>query len=284
MAPKINLTDPYLMAQFAIDEALRSLVATGADLDHVSALDHFCWPDALPGENNPDFSQKLAALVRSSFGMSEALKVFGIPLISGKDSMKNDYRHEKIKISILPTLLITMLSKTNIANVVSSSFKESGHTVFLIGKKCNNLKHSIWEELFLAQNTVPEINLKKNFKHYHFLSKAIKTKLISAGHDVSEGGLVVTLIEMMMGEKIGFKFSAKLTSAELFSESPGRIVISVPKAKVIEFKNLGEKSEAEIWELGETTATSDFCLPQQNISLEKLNRAYQKLNAARSLC
>jgi phosphoribosylformylglycinamidine synthase len=284
MAPKLNLTDPYLMAQFAIDEALRNLVATGADLNYLCALDNFCWPDSLPGTNNPDFSMKLAALVRSAIGMSDALRAYGVPLISGKDSMKNDYRFEKIKISILPTLLITMLSRTDIKNIVTTPFKKENENIFLVGDLTRELLHSVWSESYLTESNCPEINLEKNFLNYSFLQNAISLGYVSAAHDVSEGGLITTICEMMMGNNLGALLTNPLTNDQLFSESPGKIIISVPVDLSAKFIDLGAKQNATITKLGVTTNKTNLEMPNLNLSINEIKNAYNHLNQGRTLC
>ena len=93
------------MAENAVDEALRNLLAVGAPLEEVAALDNFCWPDPVPSETNPDAEYKMAQLVRACEGLQRLCLAYEMPLVSGKDSMKNDSRIGNEKISIPPTLL-----------------------------------------------------------------------------------------------------------------------------------------------------------------------------------
>ena len=105
------------MAQMAVDEAIRNIVATGADIDQACALDNFCWPNPILSEQVPDGDLKLGQLVRCCEGLYDICTTYGLPLVSGKDSMKNDFRGrngrgEALTISILPTLLVTAMGRS----------------------------------------------------------------------------------------------------------------------------------------------------------------------------
>ena len=97
------------MAQCAVDEAVRAHVALGGDPEQMAALDNFCWPDPVEGPGTPDGAFKLAQLVRACRGLADACRAYQLPLISGKDSMKNDARVGGRKISIRPTLLVSLM-------------------------------------------------------------------------------------------------------------------------------------------------------------------------------
>lgn len=134
--PKYSDIDPYLMAQVVVDEAVRNALAVGAGYgsrESVFALiDNFCWPDPV---GDP---VKTGSLVRACYGMREAALALELPFISGKDSMKNDYRGKlggrEIQISVPPTLLITAIAKvTDIRHARSADFKAVGDFIYLLG-------------------------------------------------------------------------------------------------------------------------------------------------------
>src|SRR5262249_13017209 len=99
LAPRLTSVDPYLMAISAVDEAIRNLVCVGADPSTVSLLDNFCWPDPVESPANKMGKAYLGQLVRSCEGLLDAVKAFEAPLISGKDSMKNDFDDGTIRLS-----------------------------------------------------------------------------------------------------------------------------------------------------------------------------------------
>jgi phosphoribosylformylglycinamidine synthase II len=78
---RFGFIDPYWMAASCIDEALRQIIATGGSLKEVAILDNFCW-------GNPDKPDRLGGLVRAAYGCYDAARGFGVPFISGKDSLK----------------------------------------------------------------------------------------------------------------------------------------------------------------------------------------------------
>ena len=110
ICPKYSRFDAYHMAACAVDEAVRNNIASGGSLSHMALLDNFCWCDPVASEKNPDGEYKLAQLVRANKALYDYTVLFGTPLISGKDSMKNDYVNGDTRISIPPTLLVSAIS------------------------------------------------------------------------------------------------------------------------------------------------------------------------------
>jgi phosphoribosylformylglycinamidine synthase len=135
LCPHFSIDDTYLMTQMAVDESVRNLICHGADPEKVALVDNFCWPDPTPGEKNPDAEFKLAQLVRSCMALKDMMGIYGMPFVSGKDSMKNDYHGEKIKISVLPTLLVTALGHVPDVRNVPRSQARNGQLLYRIGHK-----------------------------------------------------------------------------------------------------------------------------------------------------
>jgi phosphoribosylformylglycinamidine synthase len=134
ICPKYADLDAYNMTACAVDEAVRNLVAVGAKPGMIAGLDNFCWPDPVQSDATPDGRHKLAQLVRACQALYDTCLTYGIPLISGKDSMKNDYRIGDTKISIPPTILFTAAAIIeDIGCVVSMDVKEAGHRVYVLG-------------------------------------------------------------------------------------------------------------------------------------------------------
>ena len=252
IAPKYSDYDCFLMAQHAVDEAVRNYLAIGGDLHHWAALDNFCWPDPIKSAKNPDGDKKLGQLVRANLGLYEIAKAYFLPFISGKDSMKNDYIFDNIKISIKPTLLITIVGVSNIENALTSDFKNEGDLIYVVGHTYEELAGS--EYIKLKQSLVnmslnleyPKINLEQNLRIYKKLAKAIKLKLLNSCHDCSDGGLAVALAECAIGSKKGAELDLSNIAnannlsqkAVLFAESAGRFVVSLPPSKKEEFENI----------------------------------------------
>jgi phosphoribosylformylglycinamidine synthase len=87
ICPRYGDIDTYHMAACAIDEAIRNAIAVGGSLDFMAGLDNFCWCDPVQSEKTPDGEHKLAQLVRANKALYDYTRAFGVPCISGKDSM-----------------------------------------------------------------------------------------------------------------------------------------------------------------------------------------------------
>jgi phosphoribosylformylglycinamidine synthase II len=243
LQPLISNYDTYTMAQYSVDEAVRNAVATGADPDHMVLLDNFCWPDPLPGKNNPDATYKMAQLVRACAGLYDTATTYGMPFVSGKDSMKNDYRGvdengDPVKISVPPTVLVTAMGKVpNVENVMTSEFQEADQLIYHLGEhQFDELNFSEFTRTFhFSQVGVPPVvDANKNLNLYRQLFQASKKGLIQSCHDISEGGLATALIESTFGENIGIKVELpQLTDQQidsfLFNEASGRFIVAIDK-------------------------------------------------------
>ncbi|HOQ90876.1 MAG TPA: AIR synthase-related protein, partial [Candidatus Hydrogenedentes bacterium] len=135
IAPKYADLDAGSMMACAVDEAVRNLVSVGAGLGQIAGLDNFCWPDPVQSEKTPDGRHKLAQLVIACETLYDLCVAYGIPLISGKDSMKNDYKLGDVKISIPPTVLFTAAAIIeDVRRCVTMDVKRPGDLVFALGE------------------------------------------------------------------------------------------------------------------------------------------------------
>ena len=121
ICPLYGELDPYAMAWAAIDEALRNLVAVGADPDQVSLLDNFCW-------GNPYLPDRLGGLVRCAQGCYDAAVAYDVPFISGKDSLNNEYNDVDGQRHAIPgTLLISAVGIVpDVHQTVTMDLKAAG--------------------------------------------------------------------------------------------------------------------------------------------------------------
>ncbi|MBN2477829.1 phosphoribosylformylglycinamidine synthase subunit PurL [Candidatus Micrarchaeota archaeon] len=237
--------DSYDMAAVAFDEAVRNALAVGGKFGYLAALDNFSWPNPIAGTKNPDGEYKLAQLVRACLSLYDYSTSYGIPLISGKDSMKNDYYVGSEKYSILPTLLVTVVGKIDDVNkTLSSDFKFSGDVVYVLGKTKDELGGSDYHSLFgSAGDKNPKVNPDETIPLYKRFSEAVEEGLLCSAHDVSDGGLAVAIAECTIGGKLGVDADlgripreTEREDAILFSESAGRFVVSVKPEKTEEFE------------------------------------------------
>jgi phosphoribosylformylglycinamidine synthase len=230
--PFVSRVDTYAMAALAVDEALRNAVTVGSDPDRVALLDNFCWPDPVYHERKtPDGKYKLAQLVRAARGLYDTAVAYGAPFISGKDSMKNDYKVGEHKVSVLPTILVSALGIVpDIARCVTSDFKGGGDLIYLLGRTERHLGESLFYRKYGGSSgVVPVVDTGANLRLYRAYFAAAGRGLIASGHDLSEGGLAVALAECCVGGRMGAEVDLGETPEEelLFSETPGRILVSV---------------------------------------------------------
>ncbi|MDD5023091.1 MAG: phosphoribosylformylglycinamidine synthase subunit PurL [Candidatus ainarchaeum sp.] len=237
--------DSYDMAAMAIDEAVRNVLASGAKFGYLACLDNFSWPNPLPSEQNPDAEYKLAQLVRACISLYDYALSYGIPIISGKDSMKNDYYYKGQKYSIPPTLLVTVIGKIDdVENAISSDFKNPGDSIYILGITRAEMGGSEYYKLFKGVgNSNPKVRDNETVPLYKKFSKACEEGLISSAHDVSDGGLAVSLSECSIGGNLGIDIDLGLVPRDtenedeiLFSESAGRFVVSVNDRNISKFE------------------------------------------------
>ncbi|WP_034643917.1 AIR synthase-related protein [Desulfovibrio inopinatus] len=246
ICPKFSDYDTYWMMALCIDEAVRNAVAVGADPSRLAGVDNFCWCDPVQSEKTPDGQYKLAQLVRANMALSRFCLTYKLPCISGKDSMKNDYTGGGVKISIPPTVLYTVVGVMDDVNkAVTSDFKTPGDLVYLLGPTAAELGGSeLTSELGAVSASVPMVDGASNLRRYQSLHASIEQCLVTACHDLSDGGLAVALAEMALAGRLGARVdldsvvtNAPLSDLEiLYSESAGRLLACVNPANKDKFE------------------------------------------------
>jgi len=246
ICPRI-VQDSYAMASLAFDEAVRNAIAVGAKLGYLACLDNFSWPDPVKSERTPDGELKLAHLVRACLALYDCATSYGIPIISGKDSMKNDYYAGERKYSIPPTLLITVVGKIDdVKKAITSDFKNPGDAIYVLGMTRDELGGSEYYRMYDGVgNHPPKLRPLEHTPVYKALEAAISEGLVHSAHDVSDGGVAVAFAESLIGGNVGADLDLALLPRDtdkedslLFSESPGRFVVSVPESLASKFEPL----------------------------------------------
>jgi phosphoribosylformylglycinamidine synthase II len=237
ICPKYSRFDAYHMAACAVDEAVRNNIASGGSLSHMALLDNFCWCDPVASERNTDGEYKLAQLVRANQALFDYTVLFGTPLISGKDSMKNDYVNGGTRISIPPTLLVSAISAVkDVRKSVTMDFKSEGDLIIVVGKTYAELAGSeYFSGLGLIGNMCPKVDGELALKIYKAVEKAMKKGLVRSAHDVSDGGLAVALAESAFAGGFGADIDCSAIPQAgvfrddylLFSESQSRFVLTI---------------------------------------------------------
>jgi phosphoribosylformylglycinamidine synthase len=234
--PRYGLIDPYAMAMLAIDEAVRNVVAVGGDPRRTALLDNFCWGNT----NDPP---TLGALVRACEACHDVAVAWGMPFISGKDSLHNEYRAGDRHIAIPGTLLISALALVDdVRCCVSMDLKAPGNRLYLVGTTRDELGGSHYLEVTgRSGGTAPKVDMSHAPLLFRAMHAAIAGGLVRAAHDLSEGGLAVAVAEMAFAGDVGADLNLAplhdLTDeARLFSESATRWLVEVEPAKVEAFE------------------------------------------------
>ncbi len=240
ICPRYSDIDTYHMMANAIDEGLRGYVAVGGSLDLVAGLDNFCWCDPVQSEKTPDGEYKTAQLVRANKALYDYCVAFNVPLISGKDSMKNDFYDGVTKISIPPTVLFSVIGKMDdVRKAVTMDAKRPGDIVYLLGKTAFELGGSEYFALKdFVGNRVPRVDAESALKRYRAYQEAVEKGLVASCHDLSDGGLAVALAETAFAGGLGLSVDLgrvlfagvpcdRRDEVLLFSESASRLLVTV---------------------------------------------------------
>jgi phosphoribosylformylglycinamidine synthase len=242
--PSFSDVDTFHMMASVIDEAVRRIVAVGGDPDRIAGLDNFCWPDPVLSEKTPDGPYKLAQLVRANRGLYETTRAFGVPCISGKDSMKNDSTRGGRKISIPPTVLFSAVGKMeDVRTAVTPECKSAGDLVYVAGETRDELGGSEYFRALAERagdktavgSRVPVVDPTAALALYRAVHRAIQKDLVRSCTTPSKGGLGVVLALAAAGGRTGLAADlSKVPGAGdhpddvlLFSESNSRFVITV---------------------------------------------------------
>jgi len=247
ICPRYSDIDTYHMMACAIDEGIRNNLAVGGNLKQMAGLDNFCWCDPIQSEKTPDGEYKLAQLVRANQALYEYTKAFGVPCISGKDSMKNDYLIGSTKISIPPTVLFSVVSVVpDVRKCVTMDAKRAEDMVYVLGETRAEMGASEYYALHgFIGNQVPRVDAQKARNLFQSLSAAMEKGLVASCHDCSDGGLGVALAEVAFAGGLGIEVDLRRVPASgmdrndfvLFSESQSRFVVTVHPENQKAFEN-----------------------------------------------
>jgi phosphoribosylformylglycinamidine synthase len=277
IAPEYTDHDPYAMAWAAVDEAMRNVVAVGADPETVALLDNFCW-------GNPDLPDRLGSLVRCVQGCYDAAVAYGVPYISGKDSLNNEYTANDGQRHTIPgTLLISAMGQVEDVNkTVSMDLKQAGNLLYLVGDTRDELGGSHYAIVRgVTGGTVPQ-PVPNGLERLRALHRAIQAGLVRACHDCSEGGVGVALAEMCLAGRLGAWVDlVSMPGADnilrddslLFSESISRFVVEISPDHAADFEQI--MSEVPHARIGTVTRQllrvvgreSDLSLPVDDLEL-----------------
>lgn len=233
--------DPYKGGMIAVAEAARNIVCSGGQPLGITNCLNF---------GNPYDPEVYYQFVHALKGMGEACVKFDTPVTGGNVSFYNQGPEG----AVYPTPTIGMVGLLDSVNKkMTLDFKEEGDLVFLIGAGSNDINSSEYLHKIhgVEHSPAPEFDLDKEFIMQQKVAALIKNEIIKSAHDVSEGGLFITLIESCFNRDLGIDVVA--SDAEIrkdaywFGESQSRVVVTVSESSVAAFKKLmGDHTYAEL--------------------------------------
>ena len=222
--------DPYVGTMIAVSEAARNIVCSGAQPLGVTNCLNF---------GNPYDPEVYYQFVQAIKGMGEACRKFDTPVTGGNVSFYNQNPDGPV----YPTPTIGMVGLLeDVANKMTLDFKEEGDIIVLIGNSTNDINSSQYlsKVCGVEYSPAPHFDLEEEFALQQKIADLIKDMVVESAHDVSEGGLFITLLESGFHRNLGFDVLAAdyniRKDAQWFGEKQSRVVISVKAENLSKLK------------------------------------------------
>lgn len=243
--------DPEQGCAIAVAEAARNIVCSGGEPSAVTNCLNF---------GNPYNKEVYWQFVGAIKGMGKACRKFQTPVTGGNVSFYNQSSDDG---PVFPTPTIGMLGVLpHLRYQTTLNFKNAGDAIFLIGESVDDIASSEYLYSFhkVKYSPAPHFDIDKEYQIQQVVKKLIKRGLIQSAHDVSDGGLFITLAECGMHDQLGFSIETDFdcrADAFLFGEAQSRVVVSVNEEAMndfidelvksnVEFSNLGSVTDSEI--------------------------------------
>jgi phosphoribosylformylglycinamidine synthase len=216
--------DPEVGTMIAVSEAARNIACSGGEPSAITNCLNFGNP------YNPESYWQFVGAIK---GMSAACLKFNTPVTGGNVSFYNQSVINGVEVPVFPTPTIGMIGILEDKNkLMSLDFKDKGDLIFLIGKYEEDISSSEYLANYhnVKASPAPYFDLDDEYKTHNVVKELIQADRINAAHDVADGGLYVTLVEMSFPRSLGFDIvtdSEIREDAFLFGEGQGRIVVTV---------------------------------------------------------
>jgi phosphoribosylformylglycinamidine synthase subunit PurL len=242
--------EPKKGAMIAVSEAARNIICSGGR--PLALADCLNFGDPSDPYVYRDFTESVK-------GIGEVCRRMSVPVIAGNVSFHNlTYNGEDIA-SVIPTPVVGMVGLLDsYEKVMTVNFRSKGDMIFLIGRSDNDISSSEYLSVFhnCDESAAPKFDLEYEMKLQEVLSGVIGKGLVSSAHDVSLGGLFVTLVECALPGGMGFDVTSPAEirgDAFLFGESQSRVVVSVSPRQETEFLDFMMETGIHFSALGHVT-------------------------------
>ena len=244
---KYVFADPYKGAMIAVSEAARNIVCSGGEPIGVTNCLNF---------GNPYDPEVYYQFVKSVEGMGAACRKFNTPVTGGNVSFYNQNPDGPV----FPTPTIGMVGIVeDMKNRMTLDFKAEGDIIVLLGTQRNDIGSSEYLNKLkeVAHSSAPHFELEEEFAIQQLVAQLIKDHSIESAHDISEGGLIVTLLESAYFTNKGFEVSSNNSTlrkdAYWLGEAQSRVVISCKAASLASIEAAAAKAGVEITVMGKVT-------------------------------
>ncbi|MGX7172899.1 phosphoribosylformylglycinamidine synthase subunit PurL [Enterococcus ratti] len=228
--------NPEIGGQIAVAEAARNIVASGGQpLAITDCLNY----------GSPDKPEVFWELEKSANGIAKACEMFATPIISGNVSLYNETDGQ----AIYPTPMIGMVGLIEDSqHITTQSFKAVGELIYLLGETYDDFNGSELQKMQLGkiEGDLAHFDLLTEKQNQESLLTAIKTGMVTSAHDCSEGGLAVALAEAAFGKQLGLSVTVPLTTAQLFSETQSRFILTIHSDVQEKFEEMFGKNMKQI--------------------------------------
>ena len=242
--------DPEIGTMIAVSEAARNIVCSGGEPSAITNCLNFGNP------YNPESYWQFVGAIK---GMSKACLKFETPVTGGNVSFYNQTVTNGVEVPVFPTPTIGMIGIVEDKDrVMTLDFKQKGDLIFVVGDSVNDISSSEYLATYhgIKASPAPHFDLDMEYAMQHVVKGLIKHELVNAVHDVADGGLFVSLVEMSMPRKLGFDIvtdSEIREDAFLFGEAQGRVVVTVSEENEEEFIEFMMDSGVNFTLLGHVT-------------------------------
>lgn len=235
--------NPYVGGKIALVEAASNIIASGAlPLAITDCLNY----------GDPTDPEIFWELHHSIEGMAEACRVFDTPVISGNVSLYNENNGS----AIYPTPMVGMVGLIKDAKyVIPSRVQHAGDKLYLVGKTGDDYAGSELQKMMTGElaGTLADFDLEHVHDYLSRLLKAEQSGLVASAHDLSEGGLAVAAAETVFKTELGLNADFRaLDKKQFFSETPGRMLVSVAPENAAAFEEI---MQDDVMPAGEVAAT-----------------------------
>ncbi|MCO4814059.1 MAG: phosphoribosylformylglycinamidine synthase subunit PurL [Flavobacteriales bacterium] len=242
--------DPFVGTMIAVSEAARNITCAGGNPSAITNCLNF---------GNPYNPESFWQFVGAIKGMSEACLKFGTPVTGGNVSFYNQSVIDGVEVPVFPTPTIGMIGVVdNKENVMTLDFKDKGDLIFILGKSYDDISSSEYLVSYhgVNESPAPYFNLDEEAELHQTVKELILKKRVNAVHDIADGGLFTSLVEMSIPNGLGFDIvtdSEVREDAFLFGEGQGRVLVSVNEDQEDEFIESMMASAVDFTLLGHVT-------------------------------